>query len=75
MLLEMIVLSISMQREYTIKLNNASVMCLHFSMQEEDTLEHTSVKCHLCTFWSTCRSLCNISIHLETMLNVLVPKY
>ena len=27
----------------------ASVMCLHFSMQEEDILEHTNAKCHLCT--------------------------
>ena len=27
----------------------ASVMCLHFSMQEEDILEHSNDKCHLCT--------------------------
>jgi hypothetical protein len=27
----------------------ASVTCLHFNMQEEDTLEHTYRKCHLCT--------------------------
>jgi hypothetical protein len=27
----------------------AIVACLHFSMQEEDTLEHTNAKCHLCT--------------------------
>ena len=26
-----------------------SVMRLHFSMQEEDILEHTNVKCHLST--------------------------
>ena len=26
----------------------ASVVCLHFIMQEEDVLENTSVKCHLC---------------------------
>ena len=24
-------------------------MCLHFSMQEEDILEHFDVKFHLCT--------------------------
>jgi hypothetical protein len=24
-------------------------MRLHFSMQEEDILEHTNVKCHFCT--------------------------
>ena len=27
----------------------ASVMCLYFSMQEEDIVEHTRGKCHLCT--------------------------
>ena len=27
----------------------ASVICLHFIMQEEDTFEHTNVKCHLRT--------------------------
>ena len=27
----------------------ASVMCLHFSMQEEDILEHINDKCHLYT--------------------------
>ena len=26
-----------------------SVMCLHFIMQEEDILEHTNAKCHVCT--------------------------
>ena len=26
----------------------ASGMHLHFSMQEEDILEHTNAKCHLC---------------------------
>ena len=26
----------------------ASVMYLHFSMQEEDIMEHTNAKCHLC---------------------------
>ena len=28
----------------------ASVMGLHFSMQEEDVLEHIDVKSHLCAF-------------------------
>ena len=27
----------------------ASVMCLYFCMQEEDIVEHTNGKCHLCT--------------------------
>ena len=31
----------------------ASVMCLDFSMTEEDILGHTSAKCHLCTFCVT----------------------
>ena len=26
-----------------------SVTCFHFSIQEEDILEHTNAKCHLCT--------------------------
>ena len=26
----------------------ASVMCLPLSKQEEDVLDHTNVKCHLC---------------------------
>ena len=27
----------------------ASVMCLHFGMQEEDILEHSNGNCQLCT--------------------------
>ena len=27
----------------------ASVICLYFSMQEEDILKHTNDMCHLCT--------------------------
>ena len=30
----------------------AGVMCLHFSMQDEDILEHNNGKCHLCTHLS-----------------------
>ena len=29
----------------------ASVVCLHFSVQRDEFLEHTNVECHLCTFW------------------------
>ena len=36
----------------------ASTMYLHFSMHEEDILEHINGKCHLCTILSTCRPLC-----------------
>ena len=53
----------------------ASVMCLYFSMQEEDTLEHTNVKRHLYTLWSSCRPLCIMSIHLITLLNILMLRY
>ena len=28
----------------------ASVMCLHFGMQEKDFLNRINAKCHLCTF-------------------------
>ena len=30
-----------------------SVVCLHFSMQEKDILEHTNGMCHLCILQST----------------------
>ena len=44
----------------------ASVMQLHFSMQEEeDILEHSNDKCQLY----------NIGNHLITLLNILMPKY
>ena len=39
----MIVVCLSMQGEDVFE---ASVVCLHFSMQEEDILEHTNDKCH-----------------------------
>ena len=29
----------------------ASVMCLRFGVQEENGLEHTNAKCHLCTLF------------------------
>ena len=45
----------------------ASVMCLHFSMQEEDILEHTNAKDQLCSLYSTCRPLCDIGIHRITL--------
>jgi hypothetical protein len=46
----MIVQPCSMQREFIIEHTIvASVTCLHFSVQEEDILEHSNVKCHLCT--------------------------
>jgi hypothetical protein len=46
---KMRVLQFSMPREDTIKLNNDKCLCSHYSMQEEDILEHTKSKCHLCT--------------------------
>ena len=44
-------------------------------MQQEDILEPTNGECHLCTLHSTCRPLCNISMHLITILNMLMPRY
>ena len=46
----------------------ASVMCLSFSMQEDNILEHTDDKRHLCTLSSACRWLCNIGIHLIMLI-------
>ena len=48
------------------------MIVLQFNMQGDDIIEHTNGKCHLCTFQSTCRPLCNIVIHLITLLNTLV---
>ena len=42
----MIVLCFSMQEKDMFSILMASVMCLHFSMQEEDILEYTNGKCH-----------------------------
>ena len=50
----------------------ASVMCMHFSMQEEHILEHINAKCYLCTLQSTCRPLCNMGIHLVTLPNIII---
>ena len=46
----MIVLHSSMQAKIILSMLVANVMCLHFHMQEEDTLKHTNAKCHSCTF-------------------------
>ena len=53
----------------------ASVMCLHFSMQMKDNLEHIDVDGNMSTLSSTCRSLYNISMHLITLLNILMRRY
>ena len=45
----MLVLRFSMQGEISLSIPVASVMCLHFNMQEEDILEHANAKCHLRT--------------------------
>jgi hypothetical protein len=41
----MIVLCFSMQGEDFLSIVMASVMCLHFSVQGKDILEHTNAKC------------------------------
>jgi L-lactate utilization protein LutB len=43
-------------------------MYLHSSMQDEDVLEHTYIKCHLCTLYAACRPSCNIGIHLNNII-------
>ena len=48
----MIVLRSNMQREEILGILMASVMCLHFKIQEEGILEHTNTKCHKCTLQS-----------------------
>ena len=48
----------------------ASVMCLHSSMQEENIIELNFVKYHLYIYFL---SLCNIGVHLITLLNILMP--
>ena len=46
----------------------ASVMCLNFSMQEDNILDRTKDKCHLCTLSSACRLVCNLGIHLIMLI-------
>ena len=49
--LKRILLHFDMQGEIIIEQYKwKDVMCLHFSVQEEDILELVNVKCHLCTF-------------------------
>ena len=45
-------------------------MCLHFCMQEGDIIGHSIGKCHLYKLQSICRPLCNIGMHLRTLLNI-----
>ena len=49
-----------------------SVMYLHFSKQEEEILEHTNAKVICIHFSQLCRPLCNIGIHLVTLLSILI---
>jgi len=51
------------------------MIVLRSSMHGEDILEHTNAKCFLCALQSTCRPLCDVSIHLITLLNILMPRY
>ena len=45
----MIVLRYIIQREDILSILMASFMSLHFNIQEEDILEQTNAKSHLCT--------------------------
>ena len=73
--LELIVFLLECKGRLLFNLLMASFTCLHSSMQEEYILEHADGKCQLCTLWSACRPLCNISIHLVTLLKVLMAIY
>ena len=48
-MLYIIVLCFGMQGEDIFSILMASVMCLHYSMQEEYIIEYTNANCHLCT--------------------------
>ena len=51
----------------------ASVKCLHFIIQDVILEKPKAIYMHrLCTLSSTCRPLCNINIHLITLLNILI---
>ena len=52
-------------------LQMTNVMSLH----EGVILEHAKAKCHVYTLKPICELLCNISIHLMTLLNILMPIY
>ena len=45
----MILMRFSMQGKKSLSILITSVMCLHFSMQEEEILEHNNAKCYLYT--------------------------
>ena len=44
------------------------MIVLYFSMQVEDIIEDTNIKCHLCMVQSTWNTLYNIGMHLITLL-------
>ena len=50
----------------------ASVKCLHFNIQDVILKKPKAFMHRLCTLSSTCRPLCNIDIHLITLLNILI---
>ena len=45
----MIMLRLACKGERVLSILMGSVMCLHFSMQEEDILENNNAMCQLCT--------------------------
>ena len=65
-ILSILVLCFSTQGEDILSVLKASVMCSQFSMQEEDILEQTNVKCHMWTIRSTCRPFNQLVDHCVT---------
>ena len=68
------VLHLSMQGNIFCRVIKASVVC--FLVRKRKIFhDHTNAKCHLCILQSTFRPLCNIGMHLITLLNILMPSY
>ena len=67
-----------MRKQYDIQcstLGYFEMIVLHFSIQKKDNIEHIHAKCHMFTFYVTCRPFGNIRIHLITLLSILMPIY
>ena len=72
--LEMIVLRFNMQGEDIMEHTNGKCHMFTFQNARGDIIEHTNANCHL-QLQSTCRPMCNIGMHLMTLLNKLMPRY
>ena len=69
----MIVFHFSIEGNILFSILMVSVMYLHCSMQEENILEHTNIKFHLCTFMKNARNIMGTRGTLEWHLGLVVP--